>query len=441
MTTVLLTLSGPVGSHPIASDLQDAGISVLGSVQDRSKLVQEVLRSAPDVLICHDPLPGDALFNALQTIAETSPRPVMVFTSDSDAGKIARASEVGVHAYVVNGYSPERLRPLIHVAQARFAREQAMRAELTDLASRFDERKMVDRAKAILMRARQVSDDDAFQMLRTASMHSNQRLGRVSEHIIHSARFAEDVNQSGQLRMLSQRLVVLSLFELAGVQTPLVQSRLQNAIKRVDGNLAGLEKSLSKPTFGDLLGQVAMTWGRLKPALLKSIGARQVLPIDDMAEQLLQDAERLTTALENAGAMPPLQVLNMAGRQRMLSQRFAKYALLAAMAGSGVGAKNDKSGAKACVASMQEARTEFEKALHYLGEIPLTSADIRQLLANAATSWAAMLAGAAKAGNAAQGGVDLTQHLETLAIASEEALTVFEKLSVHYEQSIQMLVG
>ena len=238
MTTVLLTLSGPVGSHPIASDLQDAGISVLGSVQDRSKLVQEVLRSAPDVLICHDPLPGDALFNALQTIAETSPRPVMVFTSDSDADKIARASEVGVHAYVVNGYSPERLRPLIHVAQARFAREQAMRAELTDLASRFDERKMVDRAKAILMRARQVSDDDAFQMLRTASMHSNQRLGRVSEHIIHSARFAEDVNQSGQLRMLSQRLVVLSLFELAGVQTPLVQSRLQNAIKRVDGILS-----------------------------------------------------------------------------------------------------------------------------------------------------------------------------------------------------------
>jgi AmiR/NasT family two-component response regulator len=439
MTTVLVTLSGPVGSHPIASDLQDAGISVLGSVQDRSKLVQEVLRRAPDVLICHDPLPGDALFNALQTIAETSPRPVMVFTSDSDASKIARASEVGVHAYVVNGYGPERLRPLIHVAQARFAREQAMRAELTDLASRFDERKMVDRAKAILMRARQVSDDDAFQMLRTASMHSNQRLGRVSEHIVHSARFAEDVNHAGQLRMLSQRLVVLSLFELAGVQVPLVQARLRDAIKRVDSNLAGLEKSLSKPTFGDLLGQVGLTWGRLKPALLKSPNARQIKAIDDMAEQLLQDAERLTTALENAGAMPPLQVLNIAGRQRMLSQRFAKYSLLAAMARGDF--KNDKSGADAYSSSMQEARAAFENALQYLGEIPLTSADIRQLLGTAATSWSAMLAGAAKAVNATQGGVALTQHLETLASASEEALTVFENLSVHYEQSLQMLVG
>ncbi len=411
-------------------------MDVLGSVQDRSKLVQEVLRRAPDVLICHDPLPGDALFNALLMIAETSPRPVMVFTSDSDASKITRASEVGVHAYVVNGYGPERLRPLIHVAQARFAWEQAMRAELTDLASRFDERKMVDRAKAILMRARQVSDDDAFQMLRTASMHSNQRLGRVSEHIVHSARFAEDVNHAGQLRMLSQRLVVLSLFELAGVQVPLVQARLRDAIKRVDSNLAGLEKSLSKPTFGDLLGQVGLTWGRLKPALLKSRNARQIKAIDDMAEQLLQDAERLTTALENAGAMPPLQVLNIAGRQRMLSQRFAKYALLAVMAGGDV--KNDKSSADAYAASMQEVRAAFEKALQYLGEIPLSSADIRQLLSSAATSWAAMLAGAAKAG---AGHVALTQHLGTLAISSEEALTVFEKLSVHYEQSLQMLVG
>lgn len=152
-------------------------------------------------------------------------------------------------------------------------------------------------------------------------------------------------------------------------------------------------------------------------------------------------AERLTTALENAGAMPPLQVLNIAGRQRMLSQRFAKYALLVAMAGAGVGAKNDKSGADAYAASMQEARAAFEKALQYLGEIPLTSAGIRQLLGAAAISWAAMLAGAAKAINATQGGVEVTLHLETLASASEETLSVFEKLSMHYEQSPQMLVG
>jgi AmiR/NasT family two-component response regulator len=191
--------------------------------------VQEVLRQSPDVLICHDALPGEDLFKLLQVVSDTAPCPVIVFTTDSDAAKITRAMEVGVHSYVVNGYGGQRLRPLIHLAQARFQREQALQEQIKDVASRLEERKVVDRAKGILMRARQVSDDDAFQILRTASMHTNQRLGQVSQHIIHSARFAEDVNRSGQLRMLSQRLVKLALLRLAGVQA----DRVAELLKRV----------------------------------------------------------------------------------------------------------------------------------------------------------------------------------------------------------------
>ena len=77
------------------------------------------------------------------------------------------------------------------------------------MSHRFAERKLVDRAKGILMRARQVSEDEAFRVLRAASMHSNQRVGQVSQHVIDAARFAEAVNRAGQLRMLSQRLVKL----------------------------------------------------------------------------------------------------------------------------------------------------------------------------------------------------------------------------------------
>lgn len=433
MTTVLVNLSGPAGAHPLIADLQAVGIEVLGSIEERSKLVREVLRQAPDLLICHDPLPGDELFKALQVIGETSPRPVIVFTSDSEAEKIVRATEVGIHAYVVNGYGRQRLRALIHLAQARFKREQTLQGEMADLASRFEERKMVDRAKAILMRARQVSDDDAFQMLRTASMHSNQRLGQVSQHIIHSARFAEDVNRSGQLRMLSQRLVKLALLESAGVHLAgmNLQEQLNEAMQRVDTNIAALEKSLSKPSFGDLLGQVSLTWSRLKPALLKNSNAPKMAAIDEFSEQLLQAAERLTTSLENAGAIPPLQVLNLAGRQRMLSQRFAKYALLEAISDKGSLQRNQD--------CLKETRDAFEKGLQYLGDIPLTSKEIRLLQGRAAVCWAQMLAGAA---NAQQGSAaERLARMESLAAASEAALAVFEQLSVCYEQSLQMLVG
>ncbi|WP_395056740.1 type IV pili methyl-accepting chemotaxis transducer N-terminal domain-containing protein [Polaromonas sp.] len=427
MTSALVILNGPAGPHPLAADLEAGGIDVLGTVYGCSKLVQEVLRQGPDVVICDDPVPAEALFRALALVGETSPRPIIVFTTDADAGRITRATEAGIHVYVVKGYEQQRLRPLVHLAQARFKREQALREEMRDIAGRLEERKVVDRAKGILMRAREVSDDDAFKMLRTASMHSNQRLGQVSEHIIHSARFAEDVNRSGQLRMLSQRLVKGVLLQLAGVQPEQVQLWLQDSVVRIDANLAALEKSLSQPTFGDLLAQIQRTWSQLKPLLQGTPAAGHMLQLDALAEQLLQQAERLTGSLESAGAMPPLQVLNLAGRQRMLSQRFAKFAL-AGILGARAGMAPDPQG-------LDEASAAFEEALAYLNTIPLSSKDIRALLEAAAVSWAQMLAGSAPAGLARP------PDLARVATASEELLDIFDKLSVHYGRSMQMLVG
>ena len=428
MTSALVFSNGPKGSPQLVPDLEAAGIQVLAVVTDRSKLVQEVVHHAPDLVMGDDPLPGEALFKATQTLAETAPRPVIVFTSDTDADHIIRATECGIHAYVVNGYGASRLRPLIHLAQARFRREQALRDALQDVSSRFEERKSVDRAKGILMRARQVSDDDAFQILRTASMHTNQRLGQVSEHIIHSARFADGVNRAGQLRMLSQRLIKLYLLQLAGVQVKLQQERLKDSVQRIDGNLALLGKSLSKPTFGDLLGQVVVTWKRLKPALQGEPQAARVAQIDELADALLQDAERLTASLENAGSVAPLQVLNLAGRQRMLSQRFAKYALLGVL-----GTPGDTSATQRSETGMAASRAAFEQALGYLNIIPLTTPDIRSALDTAAVGWQHMLAGASDARRPAG--------QEKLASASESLLDVFEQLSAQYERSMQMLVG
>ena len=255
MTSALVFLNGSGAASSLAADLEAAGIAVLAVVNTLAQLLPQAVRHAPDVVICEHAWPGDALFKATREIGETTPRPVLVFTSDVDAERIARATESGVHVYVVNGYGAQRLRPLIHLAQARFKQEHALRQALADVSSRFEERKKVDRAKGILMHARQLSDDDAFQVLRTASMHSNRRLGQVSEHIIQSAHFAQSVNRAGQLRMLSQRLIKLVWLQGAGVHAAQQQARIADSVARIDANLAALGKSLSKPTYGDLLGQ------------------------------------------------------------------------------------------------------------------------------------------------------------------------------------------
>jgi AmiR/NasT family two-component response regulator len=424
MTSALVHLNVSPSST-LAFDLESAGIHVICVTVERQHFVRDVVQHAPDLVVVEDALPDDSLFKATQSIAEISPRPVVVFTNDSDAEHIVRSVQSGIHAYVVNSYAPQRLRYLAQMALARFRHEQALRNDLRDVTSRFEERKMVDRAKGILMRARQVSDDDAFQILRTASMHSHQRLGQVSQQIIQSARFAESVNRAGQLRMLSQQMIKLVLLQLAGVQALAQQQRLKEATLRIDATLVHLGKTLSKPTYGDLQAQVVLAWARLKAALQATPRADQMTYVDELAERLLQEAERLTASLESAGAVSPLQVLNVAGRQRMLSQRFAKYALLQVLGGADVKPR--------CESGMGEARASFEQSLTYLNSIPLSTPEIRNALEAAGKGWLLLLAGAADAHQ--PGGQ------ERVALASEELLELFEQLSGHYERSMQMLVG
>src|SRR5690606_27999216 len=117
-----------------------------------------------------------------------------------------------------------------------------------------------------------------FHILRTASMHSNQRLGQVAQHIIQSAHFAEGVNRAGQLRMLSQRLVKHWLLRLAGVQVTQHLALQTDSAQRIDTNLALLGKNLSQPTFGDLLADVVTDWKALKKALKAAPAPDQLAP-------------------------------------------------------------------------------------------------------------------------------------------------------------------
>ena len=357
---------------------------------------------------------------------------------------------------MVNGYTPQRLSALISLAQARCQHDQALRAQVLDLTRRLDERKAVDRAKGILMQARQVSDGDAYRMLRTASMHSNQRLGEVSQQVIESAHFADAVNRAGQLRMLSQRLVKLYVLQLnatpsASSTSPIVpaslalhKSALKASVKRVDETLSFLDKNLSSRTsvlgesgvvdsLAPLLQALLATWLPLKKTLQGVPQSARVASIDLLAEQLLQEAEHVTLGLEQAGAVAPLHVLNLAGRQRMLSQRFAKQALLAALHPELSGSVDANLLTETQAANRAVTQVAFEQALVTLNGLPLTTPAIRTALDEAAQGWQAMVAGA----------TDLTEPngCTKLAHSSESLLDVFEALSTHYERSMQMLMG
>jgi two-component system, response regulator PdtaR len=437
MISALLLQIGPQTAPTLVPDLQAAGILVKAALDGGNKLVQGVVLHSPDIVVCDVATPDAALWLVLQALQQTQPCPVLLFTTSQDAAAMAQATAAGVDVYVVLGYGANRLRPLIQLAQARFAHAQAQRRAFEELSTRFEERKSVDRAKGILMQARQVSDDDAFALLRSAAMRSKQRMGQLSQQIILSAQAADALNRAGQLRMLSQRLVKLHLLQQAGVQATQQAALLQASVQWVDANIAALRRTLSQPTYGDLLDQVEEAWHALRAAL-----ELQATPVDS-AERLLQSAERLTTSLESGEAGAPLRVLNLAGRQRMLSQRFAKDALLQALgAPAQAQARNE---------TMAETRSAFETALTYLNGIPLSTPDIHSALQAAGLAWLRLVAAAAGTSvgaatpapgtNARQTAAARMAALEAVAAESEQLLQLFEQLSVHYERSMQMLLG
>ena len=115
----------------------------------------------------------------------------MLFTDDRDNATIQAALKAGVSAYVVAGMQPERLQPILDVAVARFEQERALRDELQGRAGRLAERKLIERAKGILMQQKNVAEDEAFRMMRKLAMDRNRRLVDVAQQIIDVAELGD----------------------------------------------------------------------------------------------------------------------------------------------------------------------------------------------------------------------------------------------------------
>jgi len=425
MPSALVSSSLGPGAPALENDLGSVEVTVLGRT-DCPHLLQNVIKESPDLVVIYDAAPDVAVFQGISALNASAPRPVILFTDDPDAEKIALATRSGVHAYVVNGYSRTRLRSVIHLAQARFQHDQMIRGELTEVNQRFAERKLVNRAKGILMGARQLREEEAYRALRSAAMQSKQRIGQVSQLVIDSARYGEAVNRAGQLRMLSQRLVKLYALACAGVRAEETAGLFADSVGQVEANLAILGRSLSRATFGDLLEAVLAPWGRLRTALAAPAAVGRLLEVDGLAEELLMQAEQLTENLEVAGFATALHVINVAGRQRMLCQRLAKEALMAGLLPTAT--------ARPAISAPAKSATEAEllEGLVYLQTLPLSNAEIARELDEALQAWEALQPALAQPGTAAG--------RDGIAVWSEVLLARFDRLTDHLERGMQALV-
>lgn len=164
--------------------LREAGYDDIHVVPPQSGFVARIERMAPDVVLMDLGSPSRDTLEEMLTVSRALARPIAMFVDQSDEIMIGAAIDAGVSAYVVDGLRKERVKPVVELAIRRFNAFARMQTELQEAKTALAERKTIDRAKAILMNTRNLSEADAYALLRSTAMNQNRRIVEVAEALI-----------------------------------------------------------------------------------------------------------------------------------------------------------------------------------------------------------------------------------------------------------------
>lgn len=168
----------------IVETLTDAGYEVVAEAGDGEAAYQAALENHPDLCVMDVKMPKMDGITAAGIIMKEISCAVVMLTAFSQKELVERARDAGAMAYVVKPFTPAELLPAIEIALSRHAEIQSLEGEVADLQDRFETRKVVDRAKGLLMENMEMSEPDAFRWIQTTSMNRRLTMREVAEAVV-----------------------------------------------------------------------------------------------------------------------------------------------------------------------------------------------------------------------------------------------------------------
>ena len=167
--------------------LREAGYRDLVVVRDMQNLMRRILDEQPDVILIDLENPNRDVLEQMFQVSRVVQKPVAMFVDTADRHTIEAAIDAGVSAYVVDGLRKERVQAIVEMSVSRFRAFEKLRAELDETRRQLADRKLVDRARGILMKQRALSEEEAYEAMRKAAMDNNLRLAEVAQSVITAA--------------------------------------------------------------------------------------------------------------------------------------------------------------------------------------------------------------------------------------------------------------
>ena len=169
--------------------LREAGFRNLARIAETTNLLARLHSIDPDVILIDLENPSRDVLQQMFQVSRAVNRPIAMFVDHSDTESIQASVDAGVSAYIVDGLKKERVKPILDTCISRFNAFARLQSEVDSAKSQLAERKLIDRAKAILMKAKNLSEEEAYALMRRAAMNENKKIAEIARSVITAAEF------------------------------------------------------------------------------------------------------------------------------------------------------------------------------------------------------------------------------------------------------------
>jgi two-component system, response regulator / RNA-binding antiterminator len=184
---IVIVDKNPIRAAILEDGLREAGHVQVVHIDEMTHLLQRIYTIDPDVILIDLENPSRDVLEQMFQVSRAVKRPVAMFVDQSDRASIEAAVDAGVSAYIVGGLRKDRVQNILDLCISRFNAFSRLEGELERTRSALEERKVIDRAKGILMKAKNLSEETAYAMLRKTAMNENKKIAEVAQSVITAA--------------------------------------------------------------------------------------------------------------------------------------------------------------------------------------------------------------------------------------------------------------
>jgi len=181
---IVIVDESPIRAAILQEGLREAGYAGVVHISEMHSLLARIYAIDPDIIVIDLANPSRDVLEQMFQVSRAVRRPIAMFVDQSDSASIQASVDAGVSAYIVDGLKKERIKPILDLCVSRFNAFAKLQDELDRAKSALEERKVIDRAKGILMKLKGLTEDEAYVLLRSTAMREKKKIGEIAQSIL-----------------------------------------------------------------------------------------------------------------------------------------------------------------------------------------------------------------------------------------------------------------